>query len=162
MIQEIHNVRVFSSLNLFAGNNMAKTQNNALYGFAHKLHDEHFDGWFTSIENGTAVEVALINDPTIYNVVSCKPLTMNWKNTNYVNDCLVPKNWGDAYPIASKTLPVEMDLHERFKDKIEKYMKTMERNEPHGTAFSILLDNAKIKYHSGKIHNIRWTPNNHV
>ncbi len=156
MIQEIRNVRIFSSLNLFAGNNLAKTQNNALYTFANKLQAEHFDGWFTSIENGSSVEVALINDPSIYSVIECKPLKIDWKNTNYINDCLVPKQWGNTYSISSKHLPIELDLHERFRGKIERYIETLERNEPFGTAFSILLDNAKIKYHSGKIYDIHW------
>lgn len=156
MIQEIRNVRVFSALNLFSGNNMSKTQNDSLNVYVNKLNEEGFDGWFSSIENGSSVEVAIVNDPSIYSVRCCDRLEFNWKNTNYNNNGLVPKQWGSKYPISSQTIPIELDIHERFRDKIDKYIEMMHRNEPYGTAFSILLDNAHIKYHSGKIHNVKW------
>ncbi len=158
MINEIRNVRVYSSLNLLCGNNLAKTNCDNLSKFVEYLKYENFDGWMSSIENGTAVEVALINDPALFTIKSVEPLEFNWKNANYNNSGeLVPKNWGSKYTISSKTYPILLDVHIRFKTRIEKYVETIARNEPFGTALSIILDNAYIKYHDGNIHNIKWT-----
>jgi hypothetical protein len=46
--------------------------------FLEKLQKENLDGWLASIENQSHVEVAIINDPTIFEVISFEPLRKNW------------------------------------------------------------------------------------
>ncbi len=46
--------------------------------FLQKLREENLDGWLASIENRSHVEVAIMNDPTIYEMISFEPLRKNW------------------------------------------------------------------------------------
>lgn len=160
MIQTINQMRVFSSLNSFLGipnSNLAKMNYETIKSWIPFLAHESLDGWLSSIENKTAVEIALRNDPSMIRIVDCLPIQYNWSNSSYNNNSIVPKNWGTTYPLYSLTMPVKMSLHVRFKPQIEAYLKQIQENDPHGTSFSILLDNADIMYHDGPVENIRWS-----
>ena len=50
--------------------------------FLEKIVKENLDGWLASIENRSHIEVAILNDPTIFEVLSFEPLRKNWRNGN--------------------------------------------------------------------------------
>lgn len=158
MIQTIRQLRLFSSLNTFLGipnSNLAKMNYETIKSWIPFLRYESLDGWISSIENKTAVEIALINDPTILKLISCSPIKYNWTNSRYNNNSFIPKNWGTTYPLSTET--VQMLLHSRFKPQIEAYLKQLAEDDPYGTAFSLLLTNANITYiNSSTVENIRW------
>ena len=45
--------------------------------FLEKLAKENFDGWLASIENRSHIEVAIVNDPNIFKMISFEPLRKN-------------------------------------------------------------------------------------
>ncbi len=56
--------------------------------FCNELKKENFDGWFTSIEDFQQIEVALINENSLYEIVKTETINENnWKNSinNYIN-----------------------------------------------------------------------------
>jgi len=83
--------------------------------FLEKLWKENLDGWLASIENRSHVEVAIINDPTIFEVISFEPLRKNWRNGNYLSGIPECKNWETIYPISSRTFPTIFHLNEKYR-----------------------------------------------
>ena len=165
MIKDIKEMRIISSLNDFLGkpnSNLAKMNYDNVKQWIPYLQNEGLDGWMSSIENKTAIEFAIINDMSIINIVDCLPIQYNWSNStvNYNDDntyTLKPKNWGTVYPLYTFMYPVKIHIHERFRDKIEAYKKKVSEDDPFGTAFSVLLENASISYFDGVIDkSIRW------
>lgn len=158
MIKQIRYTRIFSALNAFTGNNLSKMKNENLEKYVPYLQKENLDGWFSTIENGPTVEVAVINTPGIFKIIDCSPIEYNWKNTNYDNNGeMIPKSWGTTYPITTLGLPVKMNLHQRFKPLIENYIEFISNEEPESTAFSVMLKNAEITYFDNSINNtIKW------
>lgn len=159
MIKRIHNLRVFSSLNEFLSeknSNLAK-MNCKIRAWLPHLQKEHLDGWFSSVENKTAVEFAIRNDPEMLSVIHCLPIQYNWTNSTYTNTMdYIPKNWGKMYPISSKTLPIRFHVNIRYKSQIEEYIRKDEAEDPKGTAFAVLLENAEISYFDSPLESIRW------
>ena len=49
-----------------------------------------------------------------------------------------------------------MNLNSRFKPQIESYLKEISKNNPNGTVFSIILQNAIIIYNDAPIEDIKW------
>lgn len=161
MISQINNLRIFSSLNQlleYTNTNLAKMNPEKIKEWIPFLQKEGFDGWLSSIENKTAIEIAIRIDPTILKIVECSPIEFNWKNTNYINTELVPKNWGTKYPLFSG--PFALILNKKFKSQIEKYQKQIANEDPRGTAFSIFLENAVITYIDVPIQTISWLKKN--
>jgi hypothetical protein len=160
MVKQIHRMRVYSSLNNYLGNqntNLAKMSYERIKCWIPYLEKEALDGWFSSIENKTAIEFAILNDPSILKLVECAPIAFNWTNANYNNDMkLVPKKWGNIYTISSLTKPIQMILNSRFKPQIEAYLAQVAEEDPDGTAFSILLKNANITYIDAPLEEIKW------
>ena len=159
MVKDIYRMRLYSSLNMYLenGTNLAKMDSNKIQCWIPFLKNETLDGWFSSIENKTAIEFAIMNDPTILKIIECLPITFNWTNSTYNrNMSLVPKNWGTRYPISSTILPVKFILNSRFKPQIEKYQEQIAEEDPNGTAFSILLKNAEIDYFDAPLETIKW------
>jgi hypothetical protein len=160
MVKQIHRMRVYSSLNNYLGNqntNLAKMSYERIKCWLPYLEKEGLDGWFTSIENKTAIEFAILNDPSILNLVDCTPIQFNWTNANYnTNMKLVPKKWGNIYTISSLTKPIQLILNIRFKPQIEAYQEQIAEEDPEGTAFSILLKNANIQYVDAPLEEIKW------
>ena len=69
MINECKKAKIFSSLNLFTNHpnlNLAKKDEKQLFCYVNELIKENLDGWISSIENKTSIEVSLINDSNIF------------------------------------------------------------------------------------------------
>ncbi len=108
---------------------------------------EKLDGWLASIENRSHVEVAILNDPTIFEVLSFEPLRKNWRNGNCLGGIPECKKWGTLYPISSRTIPIIFQLNEKYKRLIEEYIQYgLESKYPFEYAFQVILENANIQY----------------
>lgn len=160
MIKAIHRLRIISALNDYLGipnSNLQKQNYNKIKEWLPFFHKENLDGWFSSIENKSAVEFAIMNDINILKIVNCIPIRFNWNNSSYNKDMIIiPKQWGTEYPISSIKIPVTFILNRRYKPMIETYRKQIEDEDPRGTAFSILLENAKVIYFDSPLETIRW------
>lgn len=111
--------------------------------FLEKLAEEKLDGWLASIENRSHVEVTVLNDPTIFEVISFEPLRKNWRNGHCLGGIPEYKNWGTLYPISSKTIPIVLHLNEKYKRLIEEYIQYgLESKYPFEYAFQVILENA--------------------
>jgi hypothetical protein len=153
MVDEIIKNKILSNLNSFTNHKngiMIKRHNNILKLFSTKLKKENFDGWFSSIEDKSAVEVALINNDDIFEVVKTEELKRNWRNGNCANqnNIKIPKNWGYLYPISTIERPVKLKINLRYKKMIEEYKKYEKLSKyPFEYIFQVLLENAKIFYY---------------
>ena len=88
MIKDFRKAHINSSLNELSNNSdyLSKLKNMRKY-----LLKEDFDGWFSSIENRTTIEVALINKLDTYEIISKESLLNNFSNLlnrNYRNNLL--------------------------------------------------------------------------
>jgi len=159
MVSLIHKTRIFSSLNKYLGENntnLAKMNYGRIKSWLPFLQSEKLDGWFSSIENGYAIELALIHDPTILKILECNPIRYNWTNSKYVNNSITPKHWGSVYPLSATTIPFQLVLNERYRTQIENYKKLIASEEPLSTTLSIILENADINYFEGAVDDIKW------
>jgi len=160
MVKTIHTLRVISALNDFLGihsSNLAKQNYTRILQWIPSLEKEHLDGWFSSIENKSTVEFAILNRPSVLKLVECIPIRFNWNNSSYTDTMeIIPKQWGTTYPISSLQLPVKFILNSRFKSMIEAYKSQIDKEDPRGTVFSILLENAEISYFDAPIEKIQW------
>lgn len=160
MINQIYRMKIYSSLTNYLktqNTNLAKTDYNRIKCWIPYLQKENLEGWFSSIENKTAIEFAVLNDPLILKIVECLPIQFNWANTRYSKDMnLIPKKWGTTYPISSLTNPIHMILNRRFQPQIEAYKAQVAEEDPEGTALSILLKNASITYIDAPVDTIKW------
>jgi hypothetical protein len=115
--------------------------------FLEKIVKENLDGWLASIENRSHVEVAILNDPTIFEVLSFESLRKNWRNGHCLVGIPECKNWGTIYPISSQKIPVVLHLNEKYKRLIEEYIQYgLESKYPFEYAFQVILENAHKKY----------------
>ena len=115
--------------------------------FLEKIVKENLDGWLASIENRSHVEVAILNDPTIFEVISFEPLRKNWRNGHCLGVIPECKNWGTIYPISSRTIPIILNLNEKYKRLLEEYIQYgLESKYPFEYAFQVILENAHKKY----------------
>ena len=115
--------------------------------FLEKLEKENLDGWLASIENRSHVEVAILNDPAIFEAISFEPLRKNWRNGNCLGGIPECKNWGTLYPISSRLIPVVFQLNEKYRRLIESYIRYMQKSKyPFEYALQVILDNAHIQY----------------
>jgi hypothetical protein len=154
MIEGFQKGRIFSCLNTFTKHpnlNLAKKYDKNLMCYREELRKEQYDGWFTSIENKTSVEVGLINDFKNYKVLKTERLKRNW---GYKKN---KKSWGTIYPICTIERPVKLKLNLRYKSMIEEYKKYgMKTGNEKNTVFLIILENAKIYYHKADLEEIEW------
>lgn len=106
------------------------------------------DGWITSVDNQEKVRIFMRNDPTVLGVIGFEPMDWSWRNGRIAHDggSLVPKDWGTAYPIGTVSCPAKFRLPLSFKQKIEEYKADVERDDPEGAAFYMVLKNAEIEY----------------
>jgi len=156
MIENIKKNLIFSSLHLFTKNkrgNLSKMNNSKLLIFSEKLKNDNFDGWISSINNKTNIEITLLNNKNVYSLYKSEKLNENWINSNYINNKLISKNWGKNYPICTIKYPVIFIINERFKKEIEDYQK-LEINSNY--VFQIVLNNAEIYYIKGDYENFNW------
>jgi hypothetical protein len=152
MVDEIVKNRVLSNLNSFTNHKngiMAKRHNNILKLFATKLKKEKFDGWFTSIEDKPAVEVALINNDDIFEAVKTEELKRNWRNGNIKKDGSYKlKKWGKKYIVSSISKPIYIKLNIRYKQQIKNYIKyCVSSGFPFEHVFHVILNNAVIEFY---------------
>jgi hypothetical protein len=138
--------------------NLAKQNDENLKCYVSELKKERLNGWFSSIENKTNVEVAIINDSEIYEIEKIEILTRNWRNGNCLNDIKTIKNWGQKYKISTIEYPIKLKINLRYKDLIKKYKKFEKKSGyPLEYIFQVILDNAKIFYHKyDEIEEIKW------
>ena len=152
MVNSIYRMRVFPLLNTLIGrprNNLAKCLDTNLKCYVEHLKRERFQGWFSSIEGRSTIEVAILNDPTLFEVVSSEPLIRDWNieymdptsDTNYM-----PKTWGSHYPVTGQS--VEFYIHRRYKQMVDAYMREGGAGEEL-YALQILLKRGHIHYHDG-------------
>jgi hypothetical protein len=158
MVQGIRRLRVFSALNLLLnkpGDNLMKMRDDNITCYKSFLEREHFDGWFSTIEGKTAVEVALLNHPAVYKLVDCSPIQWNWRNSRIDNNGkIIPKMWGNVYPVGVH--PARLTLNAVFQSQLDEYRMEIERDDPGGTAFSRILETAEIRYIDAPVQPIRW------
>jgi len=159
MVKMIHKLRVISALNDYLGvpcSNLLKQNCNKIKKWMPFLQKENLDGWFSSIENRSAVEFAIINNPYVLKIIDCIPIRFNWNNSSLRSDfTVVPKQWGTTYPISSLKIPLKFILNSRFKPMIDTYKKEI-MEDPGSTAFSIILENADISYFDAPVNSILW------
>jgi hypothetical protein len=163
MISKFKKHFIFSSINdtflqknytLILGDNnnfnyMSKLSNNEKLNIIDKLEKENFNGWFSSIENKSHIEVALINNYNFYSIISCEKLTRNWRNGNNLNNVLNSKNWGNKYEISPLHLPVIFDVNIRYKKIIEEYIEYgLNSKYPYEYILQVIFKNAIINYHN--------------
>lgn len=160
MINAIHRLRILSALNTFIEDNnlnLAKQNSTKIQKWLPRFQEAGLDGWFTSIENKSTIEFAIRTDPSVLKILECHPIRLNWKNSWYTQDMnIIPKNWGTAYPLSSLEKPVKFILNSRFKPMIEAYQKQIAEEDPRGTAFSVLLENAEISYFDAPVEKVKW------
>jgi hypothetical protein len=153
---------IFSSINdtflqknytlIFGDNNnlnyMLKLSNNEKLDIIEKLENENFNSWFSSIENKSHIEVALINNENFYSILSFEKLTRNWRNGNNLNNILSTKNWGNKYEISTLHLPVIFALNIIYKKIIEEYIEYgLTSKYPYEYLLQVIFKNAIINYH---------------
>jgi hypothetical protein len=156
MIESIKKNLIFSLLHLFTKNkrgNFSKMNNSKLLVFSEKLKNDNFDGWISSINNKTNIEITLLNNKNLYSLYKSEKLNENWINSNYINNKLTLKNWGKNYPICTLKYPAIFIINERFKKEIEDYQK-LEIN--YNYVFQIVLNNAEIYYIKEDCEKINW------
>ena len=91
------------------------------------------------------VEIALMNDPTLFSYSFSEALKRNWRNSNHLNNVISTKNWGKLYPICIINQPVILNINARFQEPIESYMENNIKSDfPNDFIFQILLSNAII------------------
>ena len=160
MIDEFKKAKIFSSLNLFTNHpnlNLAKKHNNQLYCYVKELIKENLDGWMTSIENKTTIEVSLINDSNIFKPIKTEKLKRNWRNGNLYEDEKKLKLWGKKYSICTIEKPVILFLNDRYKKMIEEYKKyEIKSGYFNEYVFQVLLNNCNIYYHNEELEKITW------
>ena len=111
--------------------------------FLEKLAEENLDGWLASIENRSHIEVAIMNDPSIFEVISFEPLRKNWRNGNCLGGIPECKNWGTLYPISSRLIPVVFQLNKKYRRLIEEYIQyVLNSKYPFEYVFQVILENA--------------------
>lgn len=163
MIEGCKNCKILSSLLLFTNHlsfNLAKRNNNQLLSYVDELKKEDFSGWFSSIDDRAAVEVALINDLSIFEAIKTDELKPYWKrgHYSYITESIILKDWRlHKYIFSNIENPVYLNIHIKFKNIIEEYKKN-EINSGHlrEYAFQVLLDHAIITYHEGDFEKIEW------
>ena len=162
MIDLIKNDKIWSSLNKMTNDellNLAKMKDKNLECYVEELKKDKLNGWFSSIENKTTVEIALINSSKIFEAIETDKLKKNWRNGNCANEnnTKIPKNWGYIYKISTIERPVKLKINLRYKKMIEEYKKYEKRSGyPFEYVFQVLLENAKIFYHKEDFKKITW------
>ena len=150
MVKTIFHLRIITLLQILT-NNMNTMYNN-LYRYKDINFDtyisylkaENLDGWFSTVCNQTAVEVALINDSTYYKVLSTERTNRKMSlDTEYKENLY--------YPVYTQQLPIKLHIHRKYKAAIDDYMR-----QTHYYVFQVVLNNAQIEYFDGPDKDILW------
>jgi hypothetical protein len=161
MTNGIINTRILPLLDTLInqpGNNIAKQKDTNLACYTRYLKTDSFDGWISSIEGKSTIEVALINDMILYEPLpSVKLIMKGWHNSDYNADgVFIPKKWGTLYPVSTLHNPAIFNINKRYKENIDAYIAYCERVCPNEFAFQLLLSNATINYIDAPTAFIHW------
>jgi hypothetical protein len=126
--------------------------------FSENLKKNNFEGWYglQKINNGNT-EIALINNPDIFDI-EIDNQTKDWKREAINRETGIPRQkiWGNNFPI-NIDKKVIITLNERYKDKIELFMKNMNDDKyKYNKCLQILLSNSEIIYKNGIEKEIIW------
>lgn len=148
MVKFITKNKIISSLNKYTNNNLSKLKKNELIKMSKLLKKNNLDGWFTSVENGVNVEVALLNNIDIFRYYKTKKFSYNYNNAEEINNNIKTKTWGHLFKICTIEKPIKLYINIKYKKMIEKY-KNYEKETKYllDTVFQVLLNNAQIRYH---------------
>ncbi len=132
------------------GRNMDKQYEPNQICYARHLKREGVDGWLSTINGYTPVEVALLNDPSLFSAMAPSE---NY-HSNYNSDGNISVSKRTRYPIsiAGATLRV----HKRMQGRLEQYMATCEQNRPGKVPFQCALKATDIEYYDGPIGYVSW------
>ena len=152
MVNDIIKDRIYSALPDIIQNsreNLSKMNILILKKMKRILKNEHYNGWFSSIENKMTVEVALFNKLKYFEVIKSMKLKKYWRNNNCNNNIITTKNWGNFYKISFYEIPIILRVNKKFKRLFTKYKEREQKSDyPSNYIFQLILDNANIKYHS--------------
>lgn len=155
-------IKLFPLLNklIKTGNNLSKQLDTNLRCYVKQLQKDELDGWFSTIEGSHPVEVALINDSTLYEIINIEEYKNNMIEayTTYNNteqSVTIPTNWGTAYPISTIENPLSLYINSKYAELIHEIELFTEKN---GIFFPIqvILQNANISYFEKEIPKITW------
>lgn len=153
MVKKFIDNRLISSLSDIINHpkgNLAKMELEVQTEMKVILEKEYFDGWFTSIENKTTVEVALLSGKNIYECIGTEKIVKAWRNGNCSNDGtnIICKVWKERYKLSFLENIIKLRINEKYKKMFEKYKKNEQKSKYiHEYIFQIILDSANIKYH---------------
>ena len=125
--------------------NLSKTELSKIINFCDILKSKNLDGWFSSIEDGTGIEVALLNNSKIFNIVRTNNFNSNWNIMNeYGNNKLL---LGERYKVCSTYNPVIIIINKKFKKRFKTFYKRYTSSKySANTVFEKVLENAIIIY----------------
>jgi hypothetical protein len=130
MVGGINRVRILPLLDTLIGepgNNLKKLFLPNLVCYGRYLLKDNFDGWFSTIEGKTTIEVGLLNLFDLY-----------------------------TYEPSVKRLPATFNINLRYKQEIEDYLRYTNSTSPNEYTFQVILNNAIIKYINQPFKNIFW------
>ena len=137
------------------GNNMVKRYDQNLACYVRHLRAEQFDGWFSTIEGKAQVEVALINEPSVYSVSpSVRIGDPNWNRD--LGGPNIQRRFGLRYPISLFTAPATLNLNSRFRPEIERYLEKCAQDGENMYIGQILLTGATITYFDAPSAYVAW------
>ena len=150
MVKTINRLKIISLLNTLTNSldtpykNLNKQYNINLKCYIPYLEAENLDGWFSTVENKTAVEVALINKPSYFKVLSTSKTNRTWiLDSDYKNNL--------NYPLYTQQIPIKLHIHKKYQEAFDDYMR-----REHDFVFQIVLENAQIEYFDGPDKDILW------
>lgn len=158
MIDLIKRNRIISSIEKHVKNNKQKFNllkmgnDDKLKEIRGILKKEKFKGWFTSIDDGNNVEVALFNNKNLFEYIGTRKYKNNINQLNWNSKKIQIQTWGKRFKICDK--PIKLNINIRYKSMIEKFRYFEQKSKYISvTTFQLLLKTAKIKYHNnqGKI-----------
>lgn len=143
------------------GHNLNKQKDSNLKCYVKELQKEGLDGWFSTIEGKTPIEVAILNDSDTYDIIDSEEYNDGMINgytkinENTGNTIIVPTNWGEKYPISTILYPVRITVNSKYKSVFEALQKFTDEG---GILFpiQIMLNNAIIQYFDKDIPKLSW------
>jgi len=143
------NKRLISSFSNFFNTNktdLISIDKKKIIEFKKKLISKKLNGWFSSIEDKTGIEVALINSKKIYECNRVNNFNSNWNFIYGENNNNSYLNFGMKYKICTIENPAILILNEKFKKEIEKFKKRISKDFLPTSIIEIVLHNAIISY----------------
>jgi hypothetical protein len=157
MVGGINRVRILPLLDTLIGepgNNLKKLFLPNLVCYGRYLLKDNFDGWFSTIEGKTTIEVGLLNLFDLYTYEpSVKIAARDWNDGQNYNSNRI---WGQRFPISPIRLPATFNINLRYKQEIEDYLRYTNSTSPNEYTFQVILNNAIIKYINQPFKNIFW------